>query len=145
MDDNYNPNSSIFDKKYVPVFIEPEESIYMELLMGEQFQPGQKRSKNKLKRAISKAFKSIKRKIFYKSNKVKDADAKETPSNIYIGNKQICLAMYSFSYSQKLSLLKININFCQSHIFRLLNSGRILKKSYVMIAYFLNKFGNILI
>src|ERR1043165_5125664 len=78
MDAKFDPNFSISDKKYVPVFFGPKEPIDTEPLTGEQFWPKQKKSKNKLKKAISKVFKSIKRKIFHKSNKVRDADVKET-------------------------------------------------------------------
>src|SRR5438045_94995 len=41
-----------------------------------------------------------------------------TPSNICIGSKIICLAIYGFDHSKKLHLLRTNKKFCQSHTFR---------------------------
>src|SRR6266542_1601840 len=73
----FNPNFSIFDKKFSPQFVNPNElsqSIDMEPLSGNQFWPKQHKSSNKLKKIISKAFKSIKRKIFHKNHKGKKVE-----------------------------------------------------------------------
>ena len=73
----FNPNFSIFDKKFIPQFVNPNElsqSIDMEPLSGNQFWPKQHKSSNKLKIIISKAFKSIKRKIFHKNHKGKKVE-----------------------------------------------------------------------
>ncbi|CAG8567327.1 10502_t:CDS:1, partial [Funneliformis mosseae] len=63
----FDPNFSIFDKKFVPVCT---QSIDMEPLEGDQFWPTQHKSPNKLKKIISKTFKSLKRKVLRKPRKV---------------------------------------------------------------------------
>ncbi|CAI2172850.1 9402_t:CDS:1 [Funneliformis geosporum] len=67
----FDPNFSIFDKKFVPVIPnESSRSIDMGPLEGDQFWPKQHKSSNKLKKIISKTFKSIKRKVFRKQKDI---------------------------------------------------------------------------
>ncbi len=73
----FDPNFSIFDKKFIPEFVNPikfSQPIDMEPLYGNQFWPKQHKSPNKLKKIISKAFKSLKRKVFHKNRKGKDEE-----------------------------------------------------------------------
>src|SRR6266498_5348484 len=68
----FNPNFSIFDKRFIPEFINPNElsrPIDLEPLSGNQFWPKQHKTPNTLKKIISKAFKSFK--IFHKNHKEK--------------------------------------------------------------------------
>ncbi|CAG8679049.1 14116_t:CDS:1 [Funneliformis mosseae] len=73
----FDSNFSIFDKKFISVVPnECSHSIDMEPLDGDQFWPKKHKSPNKLKKIISKTFKSLKRKILRKPSKV--AVTKET-------------------------------------------------------------------
>ncbi|CAI2174761.1 14985_t:CDS:1 [Funneliformis geosporum] len=65
----FDPNFSIFDKKFV-IPNEYSRSIDMKPIEGDQFWPKQHKSSNKLKKFISKAFKSLKRKVFRKPKEI---------------------------------------------------------------------------
>ncbi|CAI2165720.1 8297_t:CDS:1 [Funneliformis geosporum] len=71
---NFDPNFSIFDKRY-KIFVSEPISIDIEQLKGDQFWPKQNRSRNKLKKIFSKAFKTLKSKVFHKNRKGKESAA----------------------------------------------------------------------
>ncbi|CAI2167666.1 8201_t:CDS:1 [Funneliformis geosporum] len=65
----FDPNFSVFDKKFV-IPNGYSRSVDMKPLEGDQFWPKQHKSSNKLKKIISKTFKSLKRKVFRKPKEI---------------------------------------------------------------------------
>ncbi|CAG8685867.1 13701_t:CDS:1 [Funneliformis mosseae] len=70
----FDPNYTIFNKRFIPEFISDENSLPIDLepLEGDQFWPNQRKPPNMLNKRISKKFKSLKSKVFHKNRKGKN-------------------------------------------------------------------------
>src|ERR1044071_8590542 len=101
----FDPNFSIFNKKFIPEFVTPKEPIDLEWSDGDQFWPKQYNSPNRVKKFISKSIKYLKHKFTQKGRKGKNAVA--------IKDAMISKITYRTASSTEKSIIEIddiNIN-----------------------------------